>query len=48
MGGLPLEHRQEALCIGGVAGLDNDIDDQAAAAGDQVELVSVLHVAGPP
>src|SRR5205807_6821063 len=46
MGDLPLEHRKEALSIGGVAGLDDDVEDQAAAAGDQVELVSVLHVAG--
>ena len=34
------------LGIGGVAGLDDDIEDQAAVAGDQVELVSVLRVAG--
>jgi hypothetical protein len=43
---LMLEHRQEALGVGGVAGLDDDIEDQTAVAGDQVELVSVLHVAG--
>src|SRR5690348_10923780 len=47
MGDLPLEHRQEALGIGGVAGLDDDVEDQAAAAGDQVELVSVLHSRAP-
>jgi hypothetical protein len=40
-GDLAFEHRQEALGIGGVAGLDDDIEDQAAVAGDQVELVSV-------
>jgi hypothetical protein len=45
-GDLALEHRQEALGIGGVADLDDDIEDQAAVAGDQVELVSVLHVVG--
>jgi hypothetical protein len=45
-GDLALEHGQEALGIGGVAGLDDDIEDQAAGAGDQVELVSVLRVAG--
>src|SRR5438477_3479403 len=37
-GDLALEHGQEALGIGGVAGLDDDIEDQAAGAGDQVEL----------
>src|SRR5207244_10462016 len=47
-GDLAFEHRQEALGIGGVAGLDDDIQDQAARAGDQVELVSVLHVAATP
>src|SRR5205823_4005025 len=45
MGDLPLEHRQEAFGIGGVTGLDDEVEDQATAAGDQVELVSVLHVA---
>jgi hypothetical protein len=29
----------------GVAGFDDDIEDQTALAGDQVELVAVLHVA---
>jgi hypothetical protein len=42
---LAVEHGQEALDIGRVAGLDDDIEDQAAAAGGQIELVSVLHVA---
>src|SRR5205814_5698769 len=46
-GDLALEHWQEALGIGRVAGLDDDVEDQAAAAGDQVELVSVPHVTGP-
>ena len=45
-GDLAFEHRQEALGVGGVADLDDDIEDQAAAAGDQVKLVSVLHVTG--
>jgi hypothetical protein len=36
-GDLALEHGQEALGIGGVAGLDDDIEDQAAGAGDQVD-----------
>src|SRR5713226_6869118 len=34
----------KALDIGGVAGLDDDIEDQAALAGGQVELVSVLNL----
>jgi hypothetical protein len=34
-----------ALGIGGVASLDDDIEDQAALAGSQVELVSVLNLA---
>ena len=42
---LAVEHGQEALDIGRVAGLDDDIEDQAASAGGQIELVSVLHVA---
>ena len=42
---MAIEHRQEALGIGGVAGLDDDIEDQAALAGDQVELMAVLHIA---
>jgi hypothetical protein len=35
------------LGIGGVAGLDDDIADRAAVAGDQVELVSVLRIKAP-
>ena len=45
---MAIEHRQEALGIGGVAGLDDDIEDQAALAGDQVELVSVLNLTAAP
>ena len=44
-GDVAVEHGQEALGIGRVAGLDDDIEDQAALAGDQIELVAVLHVA---
>src|SRR6266404_9511856 len=44
-GDLAIEHGQEALGVRGVAGLDDDIEDQTALAGDQVELVTVLHVA---
>src|SRR5277367_709447 len=43
-GDLAIEHGQEALGIGRVARLDDDIEDQAALAGGEVELVSVLHV----
>src|SRR6516165_4294332 len=46
-GDLAIEHRQEALGIGGIAGLDDDIEDQAAFAGSQIELVSVLHLTTP-
>ena len=42
---LAIEHGQETLGIGGVAGFDDDIENQAAPAGGQVELVTVLHVA---
>jgi len=41
-GDVAIEHRQEALGIGGIAALNNDIEDQAAFAGRQVELVAVL------
>src|SRR5712671_3363762 len=40
-----LEHGKEALGIGRVAGLDDDIEDQAALAGGQVQLVTVMHLA---
>ena len=40
-----LEHRQHALAVGRVAGVDDEIEDQAAPAGGQVELVAVLDVA---
>src|SRR6516165_4385475 len=46
-GDLAIEHRQKALGIGGIAVLDDDIEDQAALAGDEVELVSVLHGTTP-
>ena len=44
-GDVAVEHRQEALGIGRVAGFDDEIEDQAALAGDQIELVTALHVA---
>ena len=45
-GDVAVEHWQEALGIGRVAGFDDEIEDQAALAGNEVELVAVLHVAG--
>jgi hypothetical protein len=46
-GDLAIEHRQEALGIGGIAGLDDDIEDQAALTGSEIELVFVLHLTTP-
>ena len=40
-----LEHRQQALAVGRVAGFDHQVEDQAALAGGQVELVTVLDLA---
>jgi len=39
------QHGQEALGIGRIAGLDDDVEDQAGAAGGEVEFVTVMHVA---
>jgi hypothetical protein len=39
-----VEHRREALGVGRVAGFDDDIEDQSALAGCQVELVPVLNL----
>src|SRR4051794_12600622 len=40
-----LQHRHEPVTVGRVAGLDHQIEDQAAPAGGQGELVTVLDVA---
>src|SRR3954451_18721980 len=40
-----LQHRHEPVTVGRVAGFDHQIEDQAAPAGGQVELVTVLDVA---
>ena len=40
-----LEHGKEAFGIGRIAGLDDDVEDHAAAAGGQVELVAVGDIA---
>src|SRR5262245_65824260 len=42
---MAIEHRHKALGIGRIAGFDDDIEDQSAFAGRQVELVSVLNLA---
>src|SRR5215207_2608077 len=44
---MTLEHGQEALGIGRIARLDDHIQDQAALAGGEIELVPVLHVTAP-
>jgi outer membrane lipoprotein SlyB len=43
-GDVALQHGHEALAVRRVAGLDHQIEDQAAPAGDQVELVAILGV----
>ena len=40
-----LEHGQQALGIGRIAGLDHHVEDHPALARGQVELVAVVHVA---
>src|SRR5690242_14213807 len=40
-----LQHRHEPVTVGRVAGFDHQIEDQAAPAGGQVELVTVLDAA---
>ena len=40
-----IQHRQQALAVGRIAGLDHQVEDQAAPAGGQIELVAVVHVA---
>ena len=44
-GDVALQHRQQAVAVGRVAGLDHQIEDHAAPAGGQVEFVAVLGVA---
>ena len=41
---MAIEHRQKAFGVGRVAGFDDDIEDQPALAGRQVELVTVLNL----
>src|SRR5258707_15821275 len=44
-GDVALEHGQEPLAVCRIAAFDDQIEDQAAAAGGQVELVAVFDVA---
>src|SRR3954464_1798998 len=44
-GDVALQHGQEPFAVGRVAGFDHQIEDQAALAGGQVELVTVMNVA---
>jgi len=45
-GDMALEHGQEPVAVRRIAGLDDKVEDQAASAGGQVELVAILNVAG--
>ena len=44
-GDVALEHGQETFAVRRIAGLDHQVEDQAASAGGQVELVTILNVA---
>jgi hypothetical protein len=48
MGDLPLEHRQEAFGIGGVAGLDDDVEDQALRPVTKLSLCPYCTSRAPP
>ena len=39
-----LKHGQEPFAVGRIAGFDHQVEDQAAAASGQVELVAVLNL----
>src|SRR5215472_8052692 len=43
-GDVAVEHRQKALAVGGIAILDDDIEDQSAPARRQLQLVPVLNL----
>src|SRR5215831_7705155 len=47
-GNMAIEHRDKAFGIRRIAGFDDDIEDQSAFAGRQVELVSVLNLTTAP
>ena len=42
---MALEHGQEPFAVRRIAGLDDQVEDQAAPASGQVELVAILNVA---
>ena len=42
---MAFEHGQEPFAVRRIANLDDKVEDQAASAGGQVELVTVLNVA---
>ncbi len=42
---MALQHRQEASGIGRIASLDDDVEDQPAAAGGEVELMAIVGIA---
>jgi hypothetical protein len=44
-GDVALQHRQQAVTVGRVSCLDHQIEDHAAPAGGQVELVAVFGIA---
>jgi hypothetical protein len=39
------QHRQQALAVGRVAGFDDEVEDQSASAGGEIEFVAVVDVA---
>jgi|307.fasta_scaffold41389_2 hypothetical protein len=41
-GDVAIEHRREALSVGGIAGFDDDIEGQLAPASRQVDFAAVL------
>ena len=43
---MAVEHGQEPFAVRRIAGFDHQVEDQAASAGGQVELVTILNVAG--
>jgi hypothetical protein len=44
-GDMTLEHRRHAIAVGRIAGFDYQIEDHAASAGGEIELVAVFGVA---
>ncbi len=44
-GDVAFQHRQQALAVGRVAGFDDEVEDQSASAGGQIEFMTVVDVA---